>query len=370
MSKPLPAREQPPEARPREAARSPGPMAERCAGKGQRHDDEPQRRELFYRAIIDTLSQAVIVVSAEGVVQCWSRGAEALLGFSEQEVGNRPIRSFWEGEIDPAAFSGAAIRHWDTAVRRRDGAQLQVSVESSPLQGPDGRPGGAVWTVRDIGKRLQQESEQRRREAGLREDARTDSLTQVTNRRGLLEALQAEYGRRGREGTPLTLVFVDLDDFKSINDDFGHTVGDMVLQAFAALVKSHLRAYDVMARWGGDEFIIMMPNTSRDEAAACVERIRQVVQQADMPLLPRALTASFGISQHGPGEALESQFRRTDQALYRAKHSGKNCTVHDEQLARRLGLADGQEPGEDTYQVPTREFAPSQLRIGEGKRRA
>ena len=318
---------------------------------------EAHSRALFYRAIIDASPHAVIVVSAQGMVQCWSRGAEQLFGFSEPEMDSRPIRSFWEGEIDPAAFSGAGVCHWDTAKRCFDGSMLDVSVESAPLHGPDGRLNAVVWTVRDIGERMRREREQRRREADLREDARTDALTRVSNRRGLLEALQAEHSRGCREGTSLMLVFVDLDDFKAINDEFGHTVGDQVLQAFVALVQSNLRAYDLLARWGGDEFVIMMPNTSRDEAVACVERIRELVQLARMPCLSRPLTASFGISAHGPGEALEAQFHRTDQALHRAKHSGKNCAVSDEGLVRRFELDDI-------------DIAPAQSRHAEGRRRA
>ncbi len=371
MIKPVPAREEPLEGRARASGGSAPLAPERRRSRGRRREDsEVQRGAQFYRAVIDASGHAVIVVSADGVIQCWSRGAEELFGFSEQEMNGLPLRSFWEGDIDPACFSSAGVRYWDTAKRRRDGAVLHVSVESSPLCGPDGKPTAAVWMVRDIGERLRQECEQRQREAGLREDARTDPLTHVTNRRGLLEALQAEYNRGGREGTPLTLVFADLDDFKSINDDYGHTVGDLVLQAFAALVQSHLRAYDLMARWGGDEFVIMMPNTSCDEAACCVERIREVVQRAQLPCLPRQLTASFGISQHGPGEALESQFRRTDQALYRAKHSGKNCAMHDEQTIRRRELAAAQGPDEDIDQAPTGDVVPSRLRNGNGKHRA
>jgi diguanylate cyclase (GGDEF)-like protein/PAS domain S-box-containing protein len=370
MIKSLPVREEQPEGRSR-AGGSSAPAAERGRARERRREDpESQRRALFYRAIIDASAQALIVVSADGTIQCWSRGAEELFGFSEQEMNNRPIRSFWEGAIDPASFSVPAACCWDTDKRLRDGTVRHLSVESSPLCGPDGQLVAAVWMVRDISERLRQECEQREREAGLREDARTDPLTHVINRRGLLEALQAEYSRGGREGTPLTLVFADLDDFKSINDDFGHSVGDLVLQAFAALIQSHLRAYDLMARWGGDEFVIMMPNTSRDEAAACIERIREVVQRAKLPCLPRRLTASFGISEHWPGEALESQLCRTDQALYRAKHGGKNCAAHDDNPVRQPELIAGYGPDQDHYQVPTGDVAPSPLRIGDGKRRA
>lgn len=319
--------------------------------------EEPpeSQRALFYRAVIDASPHAVIVFSAQGMVQYWSRGAQHLFGYSEQEMSQRPIRSFWEGEIDPDAFASAGIRYWDTAKRRSDGTVLDVSVESAPLHGADGKVSAVVWTVRDISERMRLEREQRAREADLLEDARTDALTGVANRRGLLEALQVEYSRGCREGTSLMLAFVDLDDFKSVNDEFGHTVGDQVLQSFVALVQSNLRAYDLLARWGGDEFVIMMPNTSRDEATACVERIRELVQLARMPCLSRPLTASFGISAHGPGEALESQFRRTDQALHRAKHSGKNCAVNDERLVRRIEPMD---------------LGPAPAHGSEGRRRA
>lgn len=338
--------------------RSQAVVDERRNSWGRRGEDcEIRGRLEFYRSIIDASPQAVIALSPDGIIQFWSRGAEDLFGFSEQEMCNRSFRSFWTGESEPPCFSKA--RRWETTKRHRDGTSLALSVESAPLHDDDGSVAGVVWTVCDIGERLRLELERNRREAGLREDALTDPLTKVMNRRGVLEALKAEYSRAGRAGTPLTLVFADLDNFKAINDDFGHVVGDLALQAFAALVQSHLRSHDVLARWGGDEFVILMPDTNREDAARCIERIREVVQSVSLPCLTRRLTASFGICQHAPDETLESQIRRADRALYRAKHGGRNCAVNDDLPA----------PGEQDSLMQTKVVASSQQRGGDGKRR-
>jgi diguanylate cyclase (GGDEF)-like protein/PAS domain S-box-containing protein len=285
-----------------------------------------QARQL--RSILDSVPLAIVGLSAAGRILSWNRAAAAMFGFAEDEVLNRPI-DLLRAPGRPGAVEEplAGAGHWQAVKLRRDGSCLDVSIDSAPLLDAEGRCCGVTWTMRDIGERLRQEREQARREQSLREQALSDPLTGVANRRRLGQALRAETRRANREGTPLSLVFIDLDDFKAINDAFGHAHGDRVLKAFAALVQSQLRAHDLLARSGGDEFVILMPNTTQDEAGACVERIRGVLQQLPIAGLQRLLTASFGISAHDPGEGMEAPLLRADQALYRAKGNGKNCAM-------------------------------------------
>jgi diguanylate cyclase (GGDEF)-like protein len=157
--------------------------------------------------------------------------------------------------------------------------------------------------------------------------ARTDALTGLANRRAFDEAMQREILRAQRYGTPLTLVLTDLDHFKAINDCYGHDGGDRILQEFARILASGVRSIDLVGRWGGEEFAILMPGTDLQEAMQAAERMRKEVEQTELGFAsgPCRITASFGVAAFRadmptPASLLE----RADLALYRAKHRGRN----------------------------------------------
>ena len=157
--------------------------------------------------------------------------------------------------------------------------------------------------------------------------ALVDGLTGVANRRRCSEALSAEVARTARHGTPLSLVLADLDDFKAVNDAHGHAAGDVVLREFADVLRSTLRESDIAGRWGGEEFLLLLPGTDAPGAVQLADRVRLALMER--PLLapdgaPLAVTCSFGVAQHRPGEDEEQLFAAADKALYRAKREGKN----------------------------------------------
>ncbi len=161
----------------------------------------------------------------------------------------------------------------------------------------------------------------------VQRQAITDDLTGLVNRRGFGGTLQAEVERARLFGEPLTVILADIDDFKRINDTFGHSVGDIVLHSFADLLRSHIRDGDVAARIGGEEFAILLPGADAGEAATVAERIRLSLSTFSVPVSDgRAVqvTSSFGIAQLGPSEAGDDLLRAADEALYRAKSDGKN----------------------------------------------
>ena len=157
--------------------------------------------------------------------------------------------------------------------------------------------------------------------------ARTDALTGLANRRAFDEAAEQEVQRALRYNTSLALVMTDLDHFKTINDHYGHHVGDQVLQHFSRILGDSVRNIDLVGRWGGEEFAILMPGTNLEDAVQAAERMRQAVQQATQPMADREFryTASFGVAElRTDTPTMVSLLGRADAVLYRAKDLGCN----------------------------------------------
>jgi len=165
--------------------------------------------------------------------------------------------------------------------------------------------------------------------------ALVDGLTGLANRRACEEALHAEIVRADRLGTPLTLVVGDLDDFKAVNDEHGHAAGDDVLRIFADVLHETVRESDVAGRWGGEEFLLLLPGADGDGAVQLADRVRRAL--ASRPVGGRAgsftVTCSFGVAEYSPGTDPVALFSAADRALYRAKRDGKN-RVERESLIR------------------------------------
>ncbi len=155
--------------------------------------------------------------------------------------------------------------------------------------------------------------------------ASRDALTQIWNRGHMDSLLNNELDRFARHGQPLSVCIADLDHFKSINDRFGHPVGDAVLRDAAQALSAQIRTTDHLGRFGGEEFLILLPGSTLGVGAACAERLRAGV--ATLATLREAgvdVTASFGVAQAVPGEQPQALLARADAALYRAKHMGRN----------------------------------------------
>jgi two-component system cell cycle response regulator len=163
----------------------------------------------------------------------------------------------------------------------------------------------------------------------LEQLALTDPLTKVLNRRALTERLAAEVGRVNRYESMVSLMLIDLDHFKNVNDNYGHLVGDDVLTEMAALLQGAIRAVDVVARYGGEEFVVVLPETGAAGAAAFAERLRELVELHPFTRGTEGtlhLTASIGVASYpAPGiDSAEDLLASADQALYRAKADGRN----------------------------------------------
>lgn len=157
----------------------------------------------------------------------------------------------------------------------------------------------------------------------LQQLAATDTLTGLRNRRAVSAFTEMEIKRAERYGEALSLVMFDIDQFKRINDTYGHLVGDEVLIHVAKLIGERIRASEILARWGGEEFILVLPQTDMENAVHLAGELRTLMQKHAFPQVG-TVTASFGVTQYSRGDSMDSLLHRADIALYRAKESGRN----------------------------------------------
>ncbi|MBN1960435.1 MAG: diguanylate cyclase [Deltaproteobacteria bacterium] len=153
--------------------------------------------------------------------------------------------------------------------------------------------------------------------------AATDQLTGTYNRRHFELVAHNEIERSHRYGQPLSLIMIDIDHFKDVNDRLGHLIGDQALVAIAQLAIKICRSFDVVCRWGGEEFVLLVPGVGGEEALKIAERLRKQVREADIPNVGR-LTISAGVTQLGTHETFEQWIKRTDDTLYKAKNAGRD----------------------------------------------
>lgn len=207
-----------------------------------------------------------------------------------------------------------------TARLLRDGAS---DVIAKPYHAPE------LLARLDLHLRIKQLQQRlRERNSELEQLSRTDPLTGLRTRRYLTEVMPLELVRSCRYRMPLSAWMADLDQFKRVNDCHGHRAGDTILRGFGEVVRRTLRATDVAARWGGEEFFVLLPHTDRKGALAAAERVRMVTEESEFPT-PRGdtvqATVSIGVASLGPGiDSPETLLEAADEALYRAKQDGRN----------------------------------------------
>jgi diguanylate cyclase (GGDEF)-like protein/PAS domain S-box-containing protein len=200
-----------------------------------------------------------------------------------------------------------------------DGQRRYMYMSFYPLFAKDNVVSGAVLNSIDITKIKEMEDQ-------LKLLSQTDQLTQIFNRVKFNDSLTREIHRAKRYGTELTLIMLDIDHFKRINDTYGHNVGDDVLVNLSELVKTCIRETDIFARWGGEEFMLLLPHTTLLNASKLAERIRAAVEKNNF-LTVGTVTSSFGVTQYVNTDTAETFTKRVDRALYKAKQSGRNRVI-------------------------------------------
>jgi diguanylate cyclase (GGDEF)-like protein/PAS domain S-box-containing protein len=287
---------------------------------------ELQERQSLLQEITTSAQDAIVIVDDSDVITFWNQAAERIFGYASHEVMGRKLHDLimpprYRMDFE-RGFSGfikngegqfvGKLR--EVVALRRDGNEfpMELALSSAKIKG---RWLG-IGLARDITSRKQAEE-------ALRLMALTDPLTGVANRRKLDTVLEMEVQRAGRYHFPLTLILFDIDHFKSINDTYGHPAGDAVLRNLATLVSGNLRATDLFARWGGEEFAILATNSNLAVGQSCAEKIRVMIEDFSFSDVGR-VTCSFGVTELRAGESVVDFTSRTDKALYMAKSVGRN----------------------------------------------
>jgi diguanylate cyclase (GGDEF)-like protein/PAS domain S-box-containing protein len=286
--------------------------------------------------LLMTAGEGIFGVDGTHAATFINPAAQKMLGYAPEEVigknlhalihALRPDGSSYEEKDCPIArtLADAQPRAMEENLRRRDGSCFPVQMTISPIR-EDGRCTGAVVVFHDI-------SELKEKEAALTRLASTDTLTGLANRRHFIEKVAAEIHRWSRTGHASALLMVDLDWFKQVNDNWGHAAGDEVLRHFADVLRRSLRRVDLPGRVGGEEFAILLPGSSAEDALAAAERLRRNVENE--PALTSfgaiAFTVSIGVTRFVAGDDSPDQpLLRADRALYRAKAAGRNRVAAD-----------------------------------------
>nr|WP_277345681.1 diguanylate cyclase [Halomonas bachuensis] len=271
--------------------------------------------------LLDASPDIVSIADADQRVVYLNKAGHEQLGILPEALSEALIAAhpLWARRLIQEKGIPYAIEHghWyaETAVLGRDG-EIPVSQLIIARRDESGKLESIATIMRDI-------SQAKRYQAELEYHAGHDPLTGAFNRNRFIDLLGRERQEVRRDGRPLSLVMFDIDHFKRVNDSFGHSVGDMVLGKLVRICHALLREVDVLARWGGEEFMLLLPGTPLTGAATLAERLRRAVEEEDFAPVPE-ITSSFGVAELDPDEADTQCYKRLDEALYRAKANGRN----------------------------------------------
>jgi diguanylate cyclase (GGDEF)-like protein len=263
-------------------------------------------------AVIGPIRGATLMVMLVVMVFCtFSLRPRATFGLCATTVVAYGITMYWLAATDPLRFPPNVER-------------MHFAILSSSLI--------AVTVLTGELSRLRSSLKQQKQElmaalGRIRTLATVDELTSLANRRHMNEVLSAAERRQATPDQPLCIALIDIDFFKNVNDRFGHDGGDSVLRTFAAAARAELRAGDVLARWGGEEFLLMLPETDASEGQLVMRRMAERVRSITIPGMDRDVTFSAGLVQRQGAEPFADTISRADKAMYQAKASGRNKVI-------------------------------------------
>ncbi|KKC29864.1 GGDEF domain-containing response regulator [Caldanaerobacter subterraneus] len=291
-------------------------------------EKELKERNEILSTIMEYAGDAIIMIDDNGKVTFWNPAAERILGYSKEEIIGKDLHMFMIQDMRLYEAYREAFKKFrltgkgsvvgktvEMKTRHKNGHEIDVELSLSAVRIKDSWH--AIGIIRDI-------SERKRFEELLYRQSITDPLTNIYNRRFFMQMLEQEIERVKRNKKLFSLIMFDLDHFKNVNDRFGHAAGDMVLKSVADTVKGRIRKTDYFARWGGEEFIILLPETSLNNAAELAEELRKKISETELDGIGK-VTASFGVTEYRNTDTVDTVLLRVDGALYEAKGSGRNC---------------------------------------------
>lgn len=276
-------------------------------------------RASLWRILFEQSRDGIAVLRVDGSVFEVNEEFARMLGYSVEELRRMRV---WEWDVhlsktqilEKLAQIGDPGHQFETRQLRKDGSVIDVELSNSAtiFEGKK-----LIFCIcRDITQRKLMEDE-------IYRYATTDNLTGLFNRRSFDQRLTEEMDLTMRYGAPMALIMYDFDGFKAINDAHGHAQGDKVLEQSSQLVKQNVRSTDMVVRWGGEEFMILVPQANLGRATVLAEKLRQVIEEHVFSAKFH-VTASFGVAEFLPGESKDKLLKRVDDALYRAKACGRN----------------------------------------------
>jgi diguanylate cyclase (GGDEF)-like protein/PAS domain S-box-containing protein len=297
------------------------------------HDDA------FYKNVLDNLYDAIYFVDDGGLISYWNRGAERLTGYAEAEVLGINCQRIFKHVDDqgipycdemcpiPQTVSDGRIREVDLFFRHRDGHLVPVSMRIAPAKETDGQAIVAVEIVSNDSPR----QTMRQQLAQLQQLALCDPLTGLVNRRYIDINLPARLDELKRYGWQFGVLFIDIDHFKKINDTYGHQTGDQVLKMVANTLLNSIRSFDILGRWGGEEFVVLLINVNEETLTAITNRFRLLVEQSSLDNGTDRIgaTISIGATLARTTDTVDGLLDRADKLMYQSKVKGRNCVSLD-----------------------------------------
>ena len=301
----------------------------------KRMEKELSDSEKKYRTMLDNIHDGYYEVNLLGNLTFVNPSMSRILGYSEEELIGMNNRQYMDEENAKKVFRAfnmvykteAPTSHFEWEVIRKDRTKAFVGCSVSLIKDSFDKPIGFRGIVRDTTDKKKAEEALQDSEKRYRELSIIDDLTQLYNSRYFYDQLKSEIDRVNRYGQPLTLLLLDLDNFKVFNDSYGHIEGDQVLSRLGQVAKRCLRQTDSAYRYGGEEFTILLPMTTSKDASVTAERIRTEFKKENFPPVSGKevhMTVSIGLAQYQPQEDMKAFVHRVDQLMYQAKKNGRD----------------------------------------------
>lgn len=289
----------------------------------------------LFKHVLDNLLDGVYFTDRDRRITYWNHAAEYLTGYSAEEVMGKRCSDNFLVHVDASGcllcvgdcplsetIADGRPHRAEVYLRHKSGHRVPVEVRVCSIRGGNGEIVGAVEIFNDNSR----QRAMRERAKELASLAFLDPTSQVGNRRYLEQQLSQQLDQHFKSGTQFGVMLADLDEFKKINDTYGHETGDLVLITVAKTLSNCLRASDVVGRWGGDEFLAILPGITKGALAKASEKLRKMVAQSTVAVdsIRIGVTISVGVTIVAPGDSPQSLIRRADQFLYASKQSGRN----------------------------------------------